>query len=43
MVYVIHKPLLYYFAVGAEVYFKVTSAVDSHYLDGRVMKFLKMT
>ena len=43
MAYGILKTLLYYFLIGTEVYFAVTSAGDSEYLDGGVMNFLKMT
>lgn len=43
MAYGILKTLLYYFLIGTEVCFAVTSAGDSEYLDGGVMNFLKMT
>lgn len=43
MVYVKLRPFLYYFFIGTEVNFAVTSAGGSHHLNERVMKFLKMT
>ena len=43
MVYVTFRPFLYYFLIGTEVTFAVTSAGGSQQLNERVMNFLKMT
>ena len=43
MVYVTLRPFSYYFLIGTEVNFTVTSAGASHHLNERVMNFLKMT
>ena len=43
MVYVTLRSLVYYFLIGTEVNFTVTSVGGSHYLNERVMNLLKIT